>query len=364
VALVDLSGKVRTISSRFNSTRGLAWSPDGQEVWFAAAKRGISLAVWAVNRAGQERVIARFPAYISLEDISRDRRVLLSLHSLSESMVHVPPVGDQKNLYWHDESQVRDISRDGKTILFSESGDATGEDYEAYLRSIDGSSPAVRLGLGLPLSLSPDGRWVIANPAGPPARLTLLPTGPGDPQPLTSGNINHIGAAWLPDGQSFVFAGIAPGENLRYYVQSVQGGGPQPITGADIRYERRSPIVVSPDGRSVAAVGNDRRVMMYSTAVGQTGLVPGLVPNLDPGFTPLRWCPDHQLVLHRYGEPSPQLWKADVRTGKLAHWKDLTPPNPTGLLDLTPIRVSPDCQSYAYSPLNVLSQVYLTIGLR
>jgi len=360
VALVDLSGEVRTISSRFNSTRGLAWSPDGQEVWFAAAKRGISLAVWAVNRAGKERVIARFPAYVSLEDISRDRRVLLSLHSLSESMVHVPPVGGQKNLYWHDESQVRDISRDGKTILFSESGDATGEDYEAYLRSIDGSSPAVRLGLGLPLSLSPDGRWVIANPAGPPARLTLLPTGPGDPQPLASGNLNHIGAAWLPDGKGFVFAGIAPGENLRYYVQPVQGGAPQPITGPDIRYERRSPIVVSPDGRSVAAVGNDQRILIYPTAAGQ----PQAVPDLAPGFTPLRWCPDNQLVLYRYGEPSPQLWKADVRTGKLAHWKDLTPPNLTGLLDLTPIRVSPDCQSYTYSPLNVLSQVYLTTGLR
>ena len=170
VALVDLSGNVRTISSRFNSTRGLAWSPDGQEVWFAAAKRGASLAVWAVNRAGKERLIARFPAYISLEDISRDGRVLLSLHSLSESMVHVPPVGGRKDLYWHDESQAQDISRDGKTILFSESGDATGQDYDAYLRAIDGSAPAVRLGVGLPLSLSPDGRWVIANPAGSPAR--------------------------------------------------------------------------------------------------------------------------------------------------------------------------------------------------
>ena len=276
-------------------------------------------------------------------------------------MVHVPgPVGGQKNLYWHDESQVQDISRDGKTILFSESGDATGEGYDAYLRAIDGSSPAVRLGVGLPLSLSPDGRWVIANPAGSPARLTLLPTGPGDPQPLASGNLNHIGAAWLPDGKGFVFAGIAPGENLRYYVQPVQGGAPQPITGADIHYERRSPLVVSPDGRYVAAVENDGRVLTYPTAPGQSRAV----PSLAPGFTPLQWCPDDRLVLHRYDQPPPQLWKVDIKTGKLALWKELTPPNQVGLLDLTPIRVSPDCQSYTYSPLNVLSQVYLTTGLR
>jgi Tol biopolymer transport system component len=216
------------------------------------------------------------------------------------------------------------------------------------------------LGIGLPLSLSPDGRWVIANPAGSPARLTLLPAGPGEPKPLAADEIHHVGATWLPDGKSFVFAGIAPGENLRYYVQSVQGAAPRPITGADIHYERRSPLVVSPDGRYVAAVGNDGRVLTYPTAPGQSRAV----PSLAPGFTPLQWCPDDRLVLHRYDQPPPQLWKVDIKTGKLALWKELTPPNQVGLLDLTPIRVSPDCQSYTYSPLNVLSQVYFTTGLR
>jgi hypothetical protein len=89
-----------------------------------------------------------------------------------------------------------------------------------------------------------------------------------------------------------------------------------------------------------------------------------VVPGLATGFTPLQWCPDHRLVLHRYDQGPPQLWKVDIRTGDLAPWKEVTPPNPVGLLDLTPIRVSPDCQSYAYSPLNVLSQVYLVTGLQ
>jgi len=363
VATVDLAGHYRIVSSRFNSMRGLAWSPNGAEVWFAAAKQGTNMAVWAVSRSGRERLVARFPAYISVEDISPNRRVLISLHTLSESMVHVASSGDPKNLYWHDQSQVRDISRDGGTILFSESGDATRQDYDAYLRKTDLSSPAVHLGDGLPLALSPDGRWVIANPAGPPARLTLLPAGLGDARPLAADDIHHIGAAWLPDGKRFVFAGISPEDNLRYYVQAVQGGKPQPITGADIHYERRSPIVVKPDGRSVAAVANDGRLLLYPTdpaALGQSSVVPGLTP----GFTPLQWCEDGRLVLHRYDQLPPQLWKVDVRTGKLEPWKQVTPPDPVGLLDLTPIRVSPDCQSYAYSPLNVLSQVYLVTGLQ
>ena len=363
VATVDLAGRYRIVSSRFNSMRGLAWSPDGGEVWFAAAKQGTNMAVWAVSRSGRERVVARFPAYISVEDIASDRRVLISLHTLSESMVHVPPAGDPKDLYWHDQSQVRDISNDGGKILFSESGDATRQDYAAYLRKAESSSSAVHLGDGLPLALSPDGQWVIANPAGSPAPLTLLPVGLGDPRPLAADTIHHAGAAWLPDGKGFVFAGISPRENLRYYVQALQGGKPQPITGADVHYERRSPVVVSPDGRSVAAAGNDGRVLLYPAdpaALGQSTAIPGLAP----GFTPLQWCRDNRLVLHRYYDTPPQLWKVDIRTGSLTLWKTVTPPNPVGLLDLTPIRVSPDCQSYAYSPLNVLSQVYLVTGLR
>jgi serine/threonine protein kinase/Tol biopolymer transport system component len=357
--IIDLEGHPRTVSTRFNSMRGLAWPHDGREVWFAAAEKGTNMAVWAESLSGRQRIIARFPAYVSVEDLLENGRALISLHALSESMIYAGPAGSTKDLYWHDESQVRDISRDGRSILFSESGNATQQDYEAYLRNAGGSPDAVRLGVGLPLALSPDRRWVIANPAGSPARLELLPTGPGEQRPLAADGIDHIGAAWLPDGAGFVFAGISE-EKLRYYVQSLQGGGPRPITGTDIYYERRSPIVASPDGRFVAAVGNDKRILIYPTEGGERRAVPGLAP----GFTPLQWCPDDRLVLHRYEEPPPRLWKVDIKTGKLALWKELNPPNPVGLLDLTPIRVSRDCQSYAYSPLNVLSQVSLATGLR
>jgi Tol biopolymer transport system component len=355
VAVVDLAAHHHTLSSRFNSMRGLAWSPDGSEIWFAAARRGTRMDLWAVDRSGRERVVARFPAYVSVEDLSRDGRALVSMHALSASMIHVPASGAPKDLYWHDQSQVRDISRDGRSILFAESGDATGQDYEAYLRTVEGDSPAVHLGMGLPLSLSPDGRWVIANPAGDPAPLRLLPTDTGEARLLAHDRISRLGASWLPGGGSFVFAGISPEGSMRYYIQSTNGEPPRPITPESIHFERRSPIVVSPDGQSVAAVDAALRIAIYPTASGPAVRIPGL----GAGFTPLQWCPDRRLVLHRYEEPSPQLWKVDIRSGRLTLWTGIAPPDPVGLLDLTPIRVSPDCKSYAYSPLNVLSSLYL-----
>jgi hypothetical protein len=359
VAMVDRAGRYTVLSGRYNSMRGLAWSADGKEVWFAAAQHGTSLAVMAVDRSRKERVVQNFPGYVSLEDVSRDGRVLIGFHTLSESLVHVLASGVQQDLYWHDQSQVQDISRGGGMILFAESGDATREDYDAYLRKADGSSPAIRLGPGLPQSLSPDGRFVIANPSGAPAPLTLLQT-VGGPRTLAADRIHHLGAAWLPSGDGFVFAGTAPGEGVRYFVQSLGSGEPRPLTEAGVEYQRRSPVVVSPDGASTAAVGADGLVRIYPTTPG----TPRGVPGLAAGYTPLRWCPDGQLVLHQYDVPAPQLMRVDIKTGKLSPWQTINVPNPVGLLDLTPIRVSPDCRTYAFSPLNVLSQVSQATGLR
>jgi WD40 repeat protein len=331
-------------------------------VWFAAARQGTNMAIWAADRSGgPERRVASFPFYASMEDIYKDGRVLISFHSLAASMIRVSEDGRGADFSWHDQSQVRDISPDG-SILFAESGDATGQDYEAYLRGAERSSPATQLGVGLPLALSRDGRWAIANPAsqaGAPAALALLPAGPGESRQLAADGIDHLGAAWLPDGRRFVFAGVADGKSVRYYEQSVEGGPPREITPAGIRHERRSPIVVSPDGRSVAAVTNDGRITIFPIGAG----APSAVSNLKPGFTPLQWCPDGRLVVHRYDEPAPRLWKLDLRTGAPQPWQDLKP-DPVGLLDVTPIRVSPDCKSYVYSPMNVLSKTYVVTGLR
>ncbi|MBI1790316.1 MAG: hypothetical protein HYR60_22515, partial [Acidobacteria bacterium] len=102
---------------------------------------------------------------------------------------------------------------------------------------------------------------------------------------------------------------------MRYYLQPVEGGPAREISGA-IHYERRSPIVVSPDGRAVAAVNAGKHIVIYPV----TSEPPSQIPGLDTGFTPLQWCPDDRLVLHRYDELPPQLWKVNRQTGRLTQW--------------------------------------------
>jgi hypothetical protein len=79
----------------------------------------------------------------------------------------------EEDLSWFDYSYPADLSADGKTLLFDEEGSggglsyskSAGLTYAVYVRNTDGS-PAVLLGEGAALALSPDGRWVIAQPQG------------------------------------------------------------------------------------------------------------------------------------------------------------------------------------------------------
>jgi len=63
-------------------------------------------------------------------------------------IVALPPgAAKERDLSWFDWSLMGDMSADGRTVLFSESGEGGGQGYSTFLRATDGS-PAVRLGEG------------------------------------------------------------------------------------------------------------------------------------------------------------------------------------------------------------------------
>jgi len=72
VVVVDRTGTSKTLSTGWSDLWGLAWRPDGREVWFTAGRRGEYKAIRAVTLEGHERLVGRVLGQLDLEDISRD----------------------------------------------------------------------------------------------------------------------------------------------------------------------------------------------------------------------------------------------------------------------------------------------------
>src|SRR5262249_54031804 len=70
ISVVDTKGAKRILSADWASADGLAWSPSGNEVWFTAARTGLTRALYAVSLSGKLRPIAAFPGTLMLCDIS------------------------------------------------------------------------------------------------------------------------------------------------------------------------------------------------------------------------------------------------------------------------------------------------------
>src|SRR5277367_6533694 len=192
VAMVDLAGKKKTLSTGWDSIQGIAWSPSGDEIWFTATRTGGDRSLYAVTLAGTVRLLARVPGELTLLDVGREGNVLLTRGNDRAGIIGLAP-GDAKerDLSWLDWSSPGDLSADGRTVLFAETGEGGGPKYAVYIRKTDGS-PAIRLSEGVGLALSPDGKWALARPNITPSPLMLLPTGVGEAKPLTRDSINHL----------------------------------------------------------------------------------------------------------------------------------------------------------------------------
>ncbi|HEV2691041.1 MAG TPA: protein kinase, partial [Bryobacteraceae bacterium] len=199
LAVVDLEGHKKSLTEEWFTIQGAAWAPDGKEVWFTASKSGTDRTLYAITLDGKQRIVARLPGALMLLDIAKDGRVLLVRATWRRELMGFSP-GDNKEreLSWLDYTYPADLSQDGKTLLFDEEGGGGALDYSksggftyaVYIRKTDGS-PAVLLGEGGSVALSPDGKWAITQSQGSPSRLRLIPTGAGQPRELANGNINH-----------------------------------------------------------------------------------------------------------------------------------------------------------------------------
>ena len=361
VLVVDLSGKKRTLAGVFSSLEGLAWTPDGSQVWFTGTRTGGNRAIHSVTLTGQEHLLARVTESLTIQDIGEDGRVLVSHDVIRIGVLGRGP-GDAKerDLSWLDWSAAFDLTRDGKMLLFAETGEGSGPAYSCFIRGTDGSPP-VRLGDGVAMSVSPDGKWVTANtPRSEKPQLWLYPTGAGEKKLMPTGNLDvESSGDWLPDGKGIVFTSSEPGRGSRVFTMPVAGGaGPKALTPEGYRLVGRT---VSPDGKSVVVVGPDRKRYFYALQGGE----PQPIPGLEPDETPTGWTADgRSLYVFRRRDVPARVFKLDVTTGKRELWKELMPSDGSGIQDISPVIPTADGLEYVYGYSRTLSDMYVVGGLK
>jgi Tol biopolymer transport system component len=358
VALVDRSGKKTDITPPYATIQGLAWTPDGREVWYTAAEGGFNRAVHGVTPGGSTRLVGRVPGISTIRDISKDGRVLMTNESARLGILERGP-GDDKDreLSWLDYSLVTDMSPDGQRILITESGEGGGPGYSSYLRKTDGS-PAVRLGSGSTEDFSPDGAWAISITNAEKPQIVLLPTSVGEPRALSYEGIDPLNADFLPDGKQIVFTASQAGQGTRLYLRSVTGEKSRALTPEGYSMFRGT---ITPDGRSVVVRGPDRRLYLYPLAGGE----PQALAGLNENHRPARFSIDGKFLFVAEDQTIPlKVSRYEMATGRLEPWKDLAVADAAGLNSISRFVTTPDGRTYAFSYLRVLSYLQLVEGMK
>jgi serine/threonine protein kinase len=357
VAVVDRSGHVRTLCGGWENESGLAWRQDGKEIWFTAAARGSNLNLMAVNLSRKVRPLLDVPMGLVLEDIADDGRVLVSLKSSRLEMGFTAEDSKQDiDLSWHDWNSAREISSDGRFVLFEDASEAAGPNYAVAMRPVDGGLP-IRLGEGSSGGLSPDGKWAASISNNDPTLITLFPVGAGQPRSIHVIGVQHLHEGWsrfLPNGLKVIVNGDDDGHAVRCYAVDLGTQKATPITPEGMVC---GPL--SPDSRSMIGKGTTQ-----SEVFSVDGSKPPSFAPIPAIFNPVQWSDDGtSLYGYHLGEYPTSVYKRNLATQSETKIRELRPGSPAGVVMVAPVVVSRDGKKFAYSYNQTLSVLYLVSGL-
>ncbi|HET9951241.1 MAG TPA: protein kinase, partial [Candidatus Eisenbacteria bacterium] len=350
----------RRLTKRYEMVWRMAWRSDGKEIWFGAQEANEpTVGVAGVTLDGVVRNVFSAPGWAAIEDVARNGDALLAMTRPRMRMETGTRTGgllgvrDLSNLDW---TLLRDLSADGSTVLFDETGLGTAGIAGIYLRPTDGS-PAVRLADGVCSALSSDGRYVLAGHGSEPHVLFVVPTGAGETRRIELPDYAISSAVWLPGTDSVVLV-------------ASKSNGPRLVYRADLATRAIEPIGegisvtgshvdVSDDGARIA-VRDSGGIRIIEAKDGSSRHIPGLRPSLLAAG----WTADSRAIFvwSRSVVPVPIL-RVDVDTGASEPWMDLWPMVRSGVAGLNSLKLTPDGERYACSYVMIDSTLFLARGL-
>jgi len=356
VILVDRAGKRTVLSGDYRTEEGLSWSQAGDEVLFTASTAGVAQTLYGVDVYGHRRVALGSAGGLTMHDISRTGRWLVTRDDWRVAIsVLAPGAIAEHDLSWLDFSAVPFLSRNGRMLLFTDASSTAGSNYRVCLRTTDGG-PVVVLGEGMGYGFSPDGKWVLATIDTPP-QLVIYPTGPGETRCLPRGDLEaYESASWFPDGKSILVCGHEAGKATRCYTQDASGGLPRPFT---------------PEGTTNGTVSPDGLRILYATPAGPyfiqhaEGGTAQPVLGLTTDDAIIRWSADGgSLCLFHWPNLPFRFERLDIGSGRRVLIRDVAPADRAGVLQGVLAAVTDEAKSYAYDYSRMSSQLFVVEGAR
>ncbi len=350
--LVDRKGATRRLIPGY--VTGIAWNPNGEEIWFSSLDGGI----WAAPLSGGRRLVYQSLSSTQIEDIFRDGKAIINTEDIRSEMAFVPPGHQQeKELPWLAGASLTALSDDGRHVLFS--ANQNGQ-LMTYVRGTDGSPP-VKLGPGRALTFSPDAQWAVVQTEDYGSVLSLLPVGVGVTKKLEVPGLNVVRAGWPRDGNRLVLVAQAKDNaSWQLFLMPLDGGAAAPVPGAFVSPGR---LEVSPDNRFAAIIDSDLTLTIFPL----NGDPPIRLSELGSRSSPSGWSGDGQLWVCdclRAGHDAPtRLMRYDLKTRHVVEERTLSPTDRAGFVGFQDIFVAPDGKAIAYQYTRILGYLYLVDGL-
>jgi WD40 repeat protein len=360
IVIRDVAGGVRTISRGWRSIHGLAWAPSAEELWFTAVpagQAGAQMALWAASLTGRTRQLLQVGGDLKLEDVSPDGRLLVTQpqRRLNATVMKWDGTGYvHRDVSSFDRSFIEDIDSNGKDILVTVDGAATGSAYSVYLRPTDGST-ARSLGEGRGIAISPMGTFALTASMGAEGPLSLVPVGGGRPTSIDVGDLTVTRGRFLPDGNHVVLLAHQPGHAHRLYKMGIDGQKPTPISSDGIPVGWMS---VSPAGVQVAVGDRDSNPFLVDSTTGNTRILPGSTR----GEVPLAWPNPSTLLVGRFPSPVISVYSVDPASGSRVAFLQIASPDPNAFL-ITRAFGSSDAKTIAYSYVTISGSLFSLDGV-
>jgi hypothetical protein len=363
LALVDRTGR-RSILEVGLPIQGIAWSPGGDSILVTAGESSMRRTLRRVTLDGRVAEVYAMAGTMVLEDLAHDGRALIH-HGFERIGVRgrPPGQGEEREMSVFAWSELSGLSADGGQLLITEHGRSVRG--TVFLRPATGA-PASRLSEGWGLGLSEDARWTLVGLSnaefGPGfQKVTLIPTGAGEPVLVPTGRLERITGAWHVERDWLGLTAAEPGRPVRAFALDLASGEARPVTPEGTRAIRG----LLPEGR-VLGLSGDNSLGSYALKGGEARALPyGLPPCQGCAApVPLRVSGDGRFVFVREGRVPARIARFELATGRSSPWLVLSPGDPAGVAQTRDIRLTPDGVGYAYGYGRYLQDLYLVEGLR